>query len=236
MNLQLLTMTHPLFISLARLLTHCAPALCCLSAHCHRRLVQRVGHYLEIVLQEAGTYKAVTSQQQTVRVKSVRLQLHVLLCDLFFGPNKLKMWEMLEAEAGQVGNGDQADAGLLFEGADGEDPAEVSSSRQAEARQKFLETVLRRTGTATRPADRQMVCHRDLADYQEGQLMPDDQVVYHRVGEMGNLPQSPRCICYNCINVLHLFHSTASRNAKTGRTKHQMTGRKRRHAMSDQQY
>lgn len=196
-----------------------------------RRLQQRVGHYPEVILQYAGRRRALGNQPNMMTVRSVRVELHVLLCHLFFGPNKLKMWRALEAEAGLSNSSSTtADGGQLFEGVEGEDPTEASSSRQAQARREFEQTVECRIGITTIPTQRLMVCHRDLpygVESEEYKLQPDVELVEHG----GGLPLRPRCLCYNCINVLHLFPSTASCNGKTGRKQQQIIGRKRRQGM-----
>lgn len=175
-----------------------------------------------MVLQRHGTFPAADGQSNVVLVRAVRVELHALLCHLFFGPDQQKMWRLLRSRHGLDGGDDEAP-----ELADAEPDPDASASRQAAAEREFRRDVLSRLGITAEPVGRQMVCHRDMPGFQEGAPGPRVQVqVYHRSTPQ---PLQPRCLCYSCINVLHLFRSNASKNAKTGRTKVQQWSRKRRH-------
>lgn len=154
-----------------------------------------------------------------MRVKTVRVELHVLLSHLFYGANPLKTYDLRNPGPCQ-GDGKDADG---QEGMPDADPEEAGSSRQAEAAQR-----------PARPAHPPpMVCHRDLPGFTAPELWPQHAPHPTRFeliikGDPDTQPARPRCLFKNCINLMHVFPSNGSINARTGRTRQQLVGRRRR--------
>lgn len=161
---------------------------------------------------------AMAGQPAMVRVKTVRVELHVLLSHLFYGANPLKMYDLRHPEARQ-GDGEDADGKECIPTAD---PEEAGSSRQAETDQR-----------PARPPP--MVCHRDLPGFsapefeqKPGHEPHPTRLELIRNGDHSKQPSQPRCLHSNCISLMHVFPSNGSINARTGRKRQQLVGRKRR--------
>lgn len=169
------------------------PVLLCCCLVCRGR-ARRLSPYPVLVLQQAGTYNAIGGQQ-TIRVKSVRATLSSLLCHLFIGPDKTKMYKALQDE--HIHNGTSCE--------------------------EFKAALQNRLGSTDEPTGMHMVCHRDKPNFAENQ-----PALAEYMTEGTQQPRQPRCLCYNCINLVHLFWSTIGQNTTTGATKAQQASRKRR--------
>ena len=174
-----------------------------------------------LMLQQAGTYKAI-GRQHYVTVKSVRATLPCLLCHLFIGPNRVKLYKALQAEHRQIGSSSQEGAAVGAE-YDNDDPDQDVSVRAA-AKQAFEAALQENLGSTEEPTGMWMVCHRDKPDFAEYQPVATKE--YMTIGT--KQPRQPRCLCYSCINLVHLFQSTVGQNTRTGATKVQQVSRKRR--------
>lgn len=184
-------------------------------------MARRLSPYPVLLLQQASTYKTVDGQHN-ITVKSVRVSLPGLLCHLFIGPNKTKMYKALHEEHRRNGSNSEEGAAIGAEGGSN-DPDEEASVRAA-AERAFHAALMDKLGSTEEPTGMWMVCHRDKANFAEYQPVAFKE--YMAVGTQQ--PRQPRCLCYSCINLMHLFRSTVGQNTRTGATKLQQVSRKRR--------